>query len=65
MTTPRRTGAMPTLLVLAVGAALGLSACGQKGPLYLPAAQPDAKAAAPGVSSGHPDARDKQDKDPG
>jgi len=57
---------MPTLLVLAVGAALGLSACGQKGPLYLPAAQPDARApAAPGVSSDHPDARDKQDKDPG
>ncbi|MFN3415048.1 MAG: LPS translocon maturation chaperone LptM [Caldimonas sp.] len=45
-------------LILAVGLltllAVGLSACGQKGPLYLPAASPAAAAAAAPASAPTP-----------
>ncbi|MGB5705326.1 MAG: lipoprotein [Arenicellales bacterium] len=47
-----------TLLVLLVAAML-LSACGQKGPLYLPQEQP---AAATQVNDAEPDGEDKEEK---
>jgi predicted small lipoprotein YifL len=55
-----RVAGCTTLIVLSVAGA----GCGQKGPLYLPDAQPEARPAAPKPAGAAPNATDSLDESP-